>query len=78
MNSPLTEIERLMTEKENWTETARVHLNNENYYRDIVRSIGKLFGEEARTCDDGTISEDVLCAKVFSLVTELKRKFDDR
>lgn len=51
-------------------ETARAH-NSIEYYRSLVIRCGDVFGEAARTCDDGSKSEDVLCAKVPELVEAL-------
>lgn len=51
-----------------WMETAAQHARNESYYRDLVIKIGEMFGIEAKTCDDGTVAPDVLCAKVPELV----------
>lgn len=52
---------------------AREHANTE-YYRGIVVKIGELFGAPAYISDDGSVQEDVLCAKVFDLVKELQDK----
>lgn len=51
-----------------WFETAQQHCRNEEYYRGLIIKIGELFGVEARTSDDGSIQQDVLCAKVPELV----------
>ncbi len=63
-----TRAETAERERDAWTETARQHCINEGYYRGIVISIGKLLGPEAFTCDDGSKSEDVLCAKVYEVL----------
>lgn len=55
-----------------WMETAAQYAKNAEYYRSLVVSCGEAIGESAHICDDGrTRSEDVLCAKVPSLVREL-------
>lgn len=58
----------------NWIETAAQHLDNEQFYHNIVTQIGEMFGQEAKTSDDGSIQEDVLALKVPELVKELKDK----
>ena len=57
-----------------WQETARQNHVNANYYRDIVEKIGKLFGEEAYTSEDGSKQNSVLCGKVFELVEKLVKE----
>ena len=52
----------------NWYDTAAQHCRNEEYYRGLVQEIGLLFGEDAFISDDGSIQQDVLCAKVPELV----------
>jgi len=64
LREKLAEAER---ERDNWIEIARFHIGNEQYYRGIVVAIGKLLGRAAYICDDGSPSEDVLCAKVRDL-----------
>lgn len=51
-----------------WMDTAAQHLRNEMYYRGLVTRCGAVFGVAARTCDDGSVVPDVLCAKVPELV----------
>lgn len=67
----------LREEKANWEETAAQYARNADYYRDLVVQIGKHFGEKARTSDDGSVQDDVLCAKVPELVAELKESRDN-
>lgn len=55
-------------ERDNWIDTANQELRNTQYYRDLIIQIGEMIGESARTCDDGSKSEDILCAKVPELV----------
>lgn len=51
-----------------WMETAKFHAINEEFYRGIVRQIGEMFGDAAKTSDDGTIQDSVLALKVPELV----------
>ena len=52
----------------NWQDTAEQEMRNTQYYRGLVVQIGLMLGIAARTADDGTVSEDILCAKVPELV----------
>jgi hypothetical protein len=74
VNLPVCGENEVELQIEAWAETARQQLRNTEYYRGLVVSIGELFGEEARTADDGTVMEDVLCAKVPELVRHLERR----
>jgi len=51
-----------------WMETAAQNQCNTDYYRGLIVKCGKIIGKRAYTCDDGSISEDVLCAKIPELV----------
>jgi len=51
-----------------WMDTAAQNERNANYYRGLVVECGKAIGGEAYIADDGSISKDVLCAKVPELV----------
>jgi len=51
-----------------WREMAREYSNSSDFYRGIVVQIGEMFGEAARTSDDGSIQSDVLALKVPELV----------
>jgi len=59
------------SERDNWMETARQHLKNEEFYRELVVQIGEKFGDIAYISDDGSVQEDVLCLKVPELVSDL-------
>jgi hypothetical protein len=74
VNLPVCGENEVELQIEAWAETARQQLRNTEYYRGLVVSIGELFGEEARTADDGTVMDDVLCAKVPELVRHLDRR----
>ena len=59
---------RLAAEKarEAWTETARMHAKNEAYYRDLI--VRTLSGTPAAfVSDDGSVQQDVICAKLPEL-----------
>jgi hypothetical protein len=51
-----------------WREMAREYSNSSDFYRGIVVQIGEMFGEAARTSDDGSIQSGVLALKVPELV----------
>lgn len=61
-------IDRLGNERNNWERTAAQYHDGVEYYRGLVVKIGEQFGAAAKTCDDGSLSEDVLCAKVPEVV----------
>lgn len=64
-------IARKLSEVSNWEESARLSLKGLEYYRGLVVKIGELFGDAAKTADDGGVHEGVLCAKVPELVEGL-------
>ena len=66
------ENERLTNECSNWEETAREFAASTDFYRDLLRRTGELFGIEAKTSDDGSVQEDVLALKVPELVERLQ------
>jgi hypothetical protein len=51
-----------------WYDTAAQMSRNADYYRGLVQKIGKMLGKEAYTSDDGSIQDDILCAKIPELV----------
>jgi len=52
--------------REAWTETARMHAKNEAYYRDLI--VRTLSGTPAAfVSDDGSVQQDVICAKLPEL-----------
>lgn len=57
-----------------WMDDAARHCRNECYYRDLLVQCGKAIGKPAFTCDDGSKSEDVLCAKIPELVENLVKQ----
>lgn len=56
---------------ENWLRTAAQMSRDCDYYRDLVRQIGRTIGKEAYVSDDGSVQDEVLCAKVPELVQHL-------
>lgn len=70
----MTDIEYAVAQADAWKESAAQHCRNEQYYRDLVVRIGKLFGEQAYVSDDGSKQDDVLCAKVPELVEKLSKR----
>lgn len=68
---------QVTTERDLWIETAREYANSVALYRGLVVNIGEMFGDVAKTADDGTVLQDVLALKVPGLVeqamAEIKR-----
>lgn len=61
-------LESAIAERNNWVESAMMFSRNEDYYRGLVVKIGEMLGPEAYVSDDGSVQQDVLCAKVPELV----------
>lgn len=55
---------------DNWEETARSLSKDRDYYKELVVSIGKIFDKDALTADDGIVHEELLCAKIPTLVAK--------
>ena len=53
----------------NWMETAAQSQRNADYYRGLLVKCGEAIGDRAYISDDGSKSEDVLCAKIPELVS---------
>lgn len=51
-----------------WLEFGAQMQDNMSFYRDIVHQIGELFGNDAKTSDDGSLQDSVLALKVPELV----------
>lgn len=62
------EIERLTRERQGWVDTAAELARNMEYYRGLMDRIGRAIGREAYTADDGSVSQDVLRAKVPEII----------
>ena len=58
-------------ERSPWEETAAQFCRNMEYYRGLVDRIGRAIGPEAYVADDGSVSEDVLRAKVPEIIERL-------
>ena len=54
----------------NWMDTAAQNQRNTDYYRSLLVKCGEIIGKRAYTYDDGSVSEDVLCAKIPDLILE--------
>lgn len=68
-------FEKLYTEAQQsataWQDTAMQYARNTDFYCGIVNQIGEMFGDLAKTADDGSLSEDVIALKVPELVKDL-------
>lgn len=62
----LQRVQEVVTERDNWQETAALHSRNEQFYRDLLGQCAKLLGDECRRCDDGRLvpADDFLALKV--------------
>lgn len=58
-------------------EEVQYFINSASLYKGIVHKIGKLFGEAARTSDDGSVQDTVLALKVYPLVRDLVNQRKD-
>lgn len=78
-NLPMPEsIEQAVRERNGWCESAAQHLRNEEFYRGIVTQIGEMFGDAAKTSDDGTLQDSVLALRVPELVATALSNGDRR
>lgn len=59
---------------ETWMNVAKEYARAANFYRSLLIKCGEAFGEAARTADDGTVMDSVLCLKVPELVQDLVNK----
>jgi hypothetical protein len=69
--APKNQNSSLANQVESWQDTARHFSDSADFYRGIVNEVGGLFGEAARTSDDGSVQDGVLALKVPNLVREL-------
>jgi hypothetical protein len=59
------EVAKLTRERDAWIETARLHCQNESYYRGLLDKIAEHIGRAAYLCDDGSTSESPLRARSY-------------
>lgn len=55
-----------------WIETAASFQASSDYYRNKLVEIGAMFGDDAKRRDDGTLSDDVLVAKLPEVVRKYR------
>lgn len=67
---------RYWQERDRWMETAAQLSQGADYYRGLVVKIGLMLGDAAFIADDGSRSQDVLCAKVPEIVEARLRAQD--
>ena len=73
----ISRIAELQRERDGFEQLARSYANNADYYRRLVVQIGETLGPSAYVADDGSVTADVLCAKVPEIVVSLKRERDE-
>ena len=61
-------VEEKEGQRQAWEDTAAQAYRNTDYYRSLVREIGMMIGSAPYIADDGTVNDDVLCAKVPELI----------
>lgn len=66
-----TTLGQAIAERNNWIESAMMFSQNEDFYRGLVVQIGEMFGDAAKTSDDGSLQQSVLALRVPELVAEL-------
>lgn len=64
-------LEQAVRERDAWIETAMTFSKNEEYYRGLVDAVARHLGPDVFVCDDGSVSEGPLRAKVPELVAAL-------
>lgn len=57
-----------------WIDIAAQDERNTEYYRNLLVQCGEIIGEESYISDDGSVQNDVLCAKIPELVKQQKDK----
>lgn len=63
---------QLIQERDNWISTARMHSNNEEFWRDLVYETAKHLGPDVYVSDDGSVQDTPLGLKVPEMVKKLK------
>ena len=56
-----------------WMQTAAQNQRNTDYYRGLLEKCGETIGDRAFIADDGTRSDDVLCAKIPEIIANGKK-----
>jgi hypothetical protein len=69
-------LRALRAERDGWIEAAAQHLRNEEWMRGLLEQIGALFGDAARTSDDGSVQDSVLLLRVPELAAAMKAERD--
>lgn len=64
-------IAKLEQERDNWMETARQHLRNEVFWRDLVYQTAEHLGAEVYVSDDGSVQDEPLGLKVPEIVGKM-------
>jgi hypothetical protein len=71
-NLPLpTTLEEAIRQRDAWVASAMQFHKNETYYRGLVVSIGEKLGPDAYVSDDGSVQQDILCAKIPEMIERL-------
>lgn len=68
---PFEDVQPIIAERDALAETARQASDGMTYYRGLLDTIGKSIGRDAYVADDGSVSDDVLRAKVPELVSAI-------
>lgn len=58
----------LVPQLNGWVEYVKQSSDGIAYYRGVLEQIGLLLGDEVYVCDDGTISDSVLIAKLVDII----------
>ena len=59
--------------EEPWIETARMFAHNADYYRGLLDRVASHLGSEVYLCDDGSVSDEPLRAKIPELVERMAK-----
>jgi len=68
------QLEKKDQQINNWTESARMFLDNQKYYSGLLDEIAKNFGKDAYISYDGSIQDSPLRAKMPELVIALRAR----
>ncbi len=64
----MSTMEQVIKERDGWKDIAEMHCRNEEYYRAKLTACGLACGNDVYVCDDGTVTNEVLRAKVPEVV----------